>query len=318
MDDYIKRGKFYPPHPNHLLFDLDTEIKKVLNFIPTSFQELKYCITHNVKEPNRCIVCGKYTEFLDNVHGFKKFCSRNCSTHYQNRQKEPRLSPLSDDEIRKVILTIKPDNRNLTTSALANVWLNIERYSKEFDIELTNPEKVYVFLNKLTSDDVLCPYCKKHKRLFKSQTLGFRPTCGGVDCIKIHKGHKNRHPANGTTMSDLFNKRKKYGFIYLLQLENTNIFKIGISNHVIRRFRNIKSIEGIKDIKIICSIMIKDYRYHEKILHEHFKNKQVDFNSKFDGYSESFNLEHSDLKYFKDYLTQYITDSINETLKAQT
>ena len=53
---------------------------------------------------------------------------------------------------------------------------------------------------------------------------------------------------------------------------------------------------------------------HEKILHEHFKDKQMDFNIKFDGYSEFFNLNQSDLEYFKNYVNNCITLSIDKAI----
>lgn len=310
LEDYIKRGNRYPPSPGHVLVDLNKEIKKVINFIPKSFQELKYCVEHNVKEPNKCLVCGKHTKFLDNQHGYKVFCSKKCQIHYQNKEKEPRFNLLDDDELRKIICNIAPNRRNLTSSKIANMWINIDNYSKKWDMELTNPEKIYVFLNKITKDDIICPYCKKHKKLFRSQVLGFRPTCGEVNCIKLHKGY-NVKTQNETTMSDLFNKNIEYGFIYLLQINNTKIFKIGISKNVFKRFNCFRD---IKDIKIICSVMIKDYKMHEKILHEHFKDKQMDFNIKFDGYSEFFNLNQSDLEYFKNYVNNCITLSIDKAI----
>lgn len=308
LDDYIKRCKRYPPFPNHITFNLDKEINERLSFTPKTFQELKYCLKNNIKEPSKCLVCGKPTEFLDNKHGYKRFCGKKCQNYYQNKEKEPRLSSLNDDEIRNLILSISPDHRNLTCFRIANVWINIDNYSKEWGVKLTNPEKVYVFLNKLNKDDVICPYCKTHKKLFKSQVLGYRITCGRLNCIKIHKGYKIT-TKNEITMSDLFNGNNGYGFIYLLQIDNTNIFKIGITKNIFRRFSNFKDINGIK---IKCSVLIKDYKKHEKILHEHFKNKQVEFRDKFDGYSEYFNLQDSDLEYIKNYLYKYIENSIYE------
>ena len=43
-----------------------------------SFIERRYCISHNIKETPKCVICNKKLKFISNVVGYQKTCSKEC------------------------------------------------------------------------------------------------------------------------------------------------------------------------------------------------------------------------------------------------
>ena len=86
-------------------------------------------------------------------------------------------------------------------------------------------------------------------------------------------------------------RRPKLVNIYLLQVGDSNIYKIGYtSNSVKERLRTVRYY--IKDIKLISYVFCKFEL--EKILHTKFKDKNNKNNF---GYTEYFELNNEDVDY---------------------
>ena len=275
--------------------------KKYLNFQAESFPELIYCIRNHIKERPKCKNCGQNDcRFHFITDGFKQFCSRRCQISSHNTEFIPQESKLSDDEIREIIKQIKPDVRNLMNKKIADVFINIYNYSKE-ERNLTNKERIYLFLNKIPLSEIYCPYCGE-KKLFNSQVVGYKKTCGRVNCISEckHPNSKNYSDRPNFRVSVNYSSIEKPRFLYVLKSPSKNIFKIGIATNPEKRFRTLK--KNIDDLEVVYCVYIQKANILEQKLHKIFEDKKVYFDIAFDGFTEYFSLTKSDLHYIKDLL----------------
>jgi len=63
--------------------------KKLFDFEPSGFNEMRYLITHNLKKPPKCKNCEALTSFINFNQGYRLFCSQRCQMDYNNSFKEP-------------------------------------------------------------------------------------------------------------------------------------------------------------------------------------------------------------------------------------
>lgn len=96
--------------------------------------------------------------------------------------------------------------------------------------------------------------------------------------------------------------------MYVLASKSNQIYKIGISNNVHRRIRELNS-EYVDFILInFYDLNSNDHSMKlEKALHQHFKDKQCkDFiETDLDGKTELFNLNEEDVQYIDTYIKDY-------------
>lgn len=284
----------------HYQLEFLSKFNDIVNFKTKNIYEVKYCYDHGLKDRPRCPVCNQSLEFVSLSSGYHKFCSLKCQMSNNNSLKTPKLSSLSDDEIREYLKTIPKDRRNLTNQKYADVYNNIYNYSSN-DKDLKNAERLFLFMNKLPVSYTICPYCKIRKKIFKSSEVGYSKTCGYVNCIKLHR-YPNTKPASYTDARIGSNRSEKLKdcFLYVLRSNQNNFYKIGISLDPILRLRNLKNV--IDDFEIVFCVFLKNANTIEKELHNKFRNKKSIITETFDGYSECFDLNDNDIRYIKDYL----------------
>lgn len=297
--DFLKNATHSEVICKHYYFKFQKFFNEIVDFDTKSFLEVKYCYEHGYRSRPKCY-CGKDLTFTVYTQGYHKFCSTQCQLKYNNSEKEPKLSSLTDDEVRKVINKIKPDRRNLTNEKFANVYLNVYNYSQN-DPNLSNRERLFLFLNKKTSNYSICPYCKKYKKIFKSSVTGYTQTCGHLFCINASKNAQVTTKPN-VLVSRTSNYQMYDGFIYVLYSPNHDMFKIGIATNPLTRLNELK--KDIPDLIISYCWYVHEACIYERELHEHFKSKQIIFEETFDGYTEYFKLSESDVKYIKDYINE--------------
>lgn len=297
--DFIDRGgtlqlrKFYRDYwLNHA--------KGEVNFEPASWSELRYCILNGITDRPRCKTCGKECEFVSDYYGYRDYCSITCQLYNNNSIKESKLSDLNDDAIRELLLSISPDVRNRCNEDVANVFINIENYSRSFGMDLSDREKIYIFLMRLTPDDIMCPYCKTHKRKFISQVAGYRKTCGRYLCATC--ASRGVMPRDSSKTNEPFHPKFETitdSFLYVLKF-SSGVYKIGISCNPKARAKKLSKSYG--DYTIIMCVYVKETAKLENELHDHFRNQRVNPDFNHDGYSELFNLSDDDIKWIKNRL----------------
>lgn len=210
-----------------------------LNFKTNNMSELKYCIDNNIKERPKCksSTCNNKVNFSKSyTNGFRDYCSHKCQMYENNRIKESRKSELSDDEIRKIIDKVPLDLRNMTKVEIADNIGNINEYVDKIQTNLPVKERIYIFIfmNKLTIDDIICPICKTNFKQFYTQGVGYRSTCKNEKCRK----------AFGKASSLLDS-----GYLYVLCSKEEDIFKIVISLNTNKRLIGLR--RSLKDLDIV-------------------------------------------------------------------
>lgn len=275
------------------------ECDKVLGYETRSIQELRYCIINKIEELPTCQTCGGAVDFHCAAVGFRKFCSAKCQNIYHNSQKEVGRVSLSDDEIRDLILRVGIDHRNLHNEEVAGCFENVLDYTNEVYKPLKTNEALYIFLNKLTKSDIMCPVCEVRKRKFISQGQGYRETCGCKSCVYgiIHDVYyEGSDPvAKGpySIRGDI--EYRESGFVYIISSEFSGLTKIGVSQDPVSRIKMIS--KDIEDVKMInCFYIKKGLVDLERHLHEKYRDKQVLLDSQIAGYTEWFKLSDDDVK----------------------
>ena len=255
-----------------------------LNFKTNNMSELKYCIDNNIKERPKCksSTCNNKVNFSKSyTNGFRDYCSHKCQMYENNRIKESRKSELSDDEIRKIIDKVPLDLRNMTKVEIADNIGNINEYVDKIQTNLPVKERIYIFMNKLTIDDIICPICKTNFKQFYTQGVGYRSTCKNEKCRK----------AFGKASSLLDS-----GYLYVLYSKEEDIFKIVISLNTNKRLIGLR--RSLKDLDIVyCFYLDEKLTETERMLHEKFMHKHSYPSIKFDGHTEFFKLDKNDLKF---------------------
>lgn len=308
--DFITNHNIVSSQISKVYDNLIKDAFKLIDFEVDNIVELKYCILNNIKEKPKCKCCGKPVKFHTFTTGYRTFCSSKCQLEYNNTKKEPELSNLSDNEIREIISKIPADRRNLTNPKIAKVFLNIKKYSEKIN-DLEDRERIYLFQNKVNVDDVYCPICKTHKRLFKTQNLGYHKSCGRCQCIiKIRNEEEIIRTENNIYLPRNGYKKARDCFIYLLYSKKLNAYKIGISNNPFRRIEEIR--KGVSDIEPLTVMYLKNASLLEIDLHNKFKDNRVQFDHTFDGYSEFFYLNQKELRYVYDRIEIEQRELLNE------
>lgn len=137
------------------------------------------------------------------------------------------------------------------------------------------------------------------KKIFASQGLGYKKTCGRVNCINIskNKNHFNNNEFNIRTSKG--GSSFDNGFLYVLKSDFHDFVKIGITQDPVSRLSSLR--KNINDFRIVdCFWLNENLSKIEKELHNIFKLKKVIFDDTFDGYSEIFYLDNIDITYIKD------------------
>lgn len=271
--------------------------KKLINFEPTSFTEIIYCVRNDIVDRPKCKECEEMTQFTVYKNGYRTFCSQKCQIIYNNKQKEIKESDLSDNEIRELISKIPLDHRNLSNEIIASNFVNISNYSKHFG-NLTITEKIYVFFNKLSLNDISCETCNKIK-IFKSQGIGYTKTCGRKSCIDVARFGTSYYKENDLNIKVAKGGESfENGFLYILFSQSLSAYKIGISQDPISRLYSLR--KNINDLEIKeCCWLNADLGKTEKEFHNIFNGKKAIFERSFDGYTEFFYLEQDDINFMK-------------------
>lgn len=101
--------------------------------------------------------------------------------------------------------------------------------------------------------------------------------------------------------NDMIDLKRGCGCVYIMQLGDTNLFKIGYSNDVDRRRAQIQAKCPIP-ITVIYERWGHDYRFFERVLHKEFEKKRVK--------GEWFKLSASDLMTIQNKYTDHTTNLI--------
>ena len=271
-----------------------------LGYETRSIQELKYCLINKIEKLPTCHYCGNPVLFNSPKAGFRKFCSAKCQNIHHNSQKEVRRANLSDDEVRERILNEPIDSRNLHNEVVAGCFENVLEYTNNIFKPLKTNEALYIFLNKLTKDDIMCPVCEVRKRKFISQGQGYRDTCGCKTChygVRFDTYYEGGYDpvAKGpySIRGDI--EYRESGFIYIIKSEFSGLTKIGVSQDPVSRIKMIS--KDIEDVKMInCFYLKKGLVDLEKHLHEKYKSSQFLLDPQIAGYTEWFKLSDDDVK----------------------
>lgn len=271
---------------------------KFVDFTPVSMTELIYCFRNNIRSRPKCKECSNDTEFTVYKDGYRKFCSQKCQMKYNNKLKEPKKSTNTIDEIRNIIEKIPLDLRNLSKSDIADNYLNILDYTKDFT-DVSVPERIHIFQTNLSINDITC-FCGGKKN-FVSQGVGYKKTCGKKICIGLVKNPNYYNEKDININVSKGGASFESGFLYVLKSKNISAYKIGISQDPLGRLNDLR--KSINDFEIIqCYWIMEGLSKTEKYLHNIFQYKRKQFDNTFNGYTEIFDLNTQDLKYIKDYM----------------
>lgn len=303
IDDFLK--KYHAPqriHKNTKKFiKYYPQQRKFIKFDTENFAEIFYCYRNGLNDRPTCSNenCSEKCEFVTTKYGFRKYCSQKCQLHDNNIEKVPQRSDKSNLEIRTHINKIPLDRRNLTNREIQKYYLNIEDYSKWLFNQPTN-ERIYIFMNKLNESDITC-VCGD-KKSFYSQGVGYKLSCGKNSCI--HQAWRGDSYYKEDVLNAYRNKNgqtTETGFLYVLESKELTAHKIGIAVNPIKRFN--KLLKSVPDLKMkICIFIERGLYKKEKYLHKLYKNKNVIFESSFDGYTEYFHLTPEDIESIREYL----------------
>ena len=271
-----------------------------LGYETRSPHELKYCLINKIESLPVCQLCGGSVEYNGPAYGFRKFCSAKCQNTYHNSQKEVRRADLSDDEVRELILKEPIDSRNLHNEVVAGCFENVLEYTNNIFKPLKPNEALYIFLNKLTKDDIMCPVCEVRKRKFISQGQGYRDTCGCKTCqygarfdIYYEGGYDPVAKGPYSIRGDI--EYRESGFIYIIKSDFSGLTKIGISQDPVSRIKMIS--KDIEDVRLINCFYIKSGLINlEEHLHDMYRDNQVLLDPQIAGYTEWFKLSEDDVK----------------------
>jgi len=278
------------------------DAKKLINFEPVNMTEIIYCFRNNLTDRPKCKQCDNETTFTVFKKGFRSFCSQQCQIEFNNKTKEIKKSNLSYNQIVNGINKIALDHRNLSNEFIASNFINILEFTSDFK-DIPTSERIYIFVNNLSVNDIHCPTCKSKKR-FKSQGVGYSATCGKKICLGIY-----RHPETYYNEFD-FNIRVnkggasyKSGFLYILKSELRDGFKIGITQDPNSRIKSLR--KSTPDLQIEdCFWLSEQLSETEQSLHKIFENKQIHFQNSFDGHTEFFYLDKDDIKFIRDKINE--------------
>ena len=283
------------------------ECDKALGYETRSIQELKYCIINKIESLPTCQQCGGGVEFNGPTAGFRKFCSAKCQNIYHNSQKPIGRVDLSDDEVRDLISSVGIDHRNLHNETIASCFDNVIDYSNTVFKPLKVNEALYIFLNKLTTSDVMCPVCEVRKRKFISQGRGYLKTCGCKSCvygIRHDVYYEGTEPVSKGPYSIHGGiEYRESGFIYIIKSEFSGLTKIGVSQDPVARIKAIS--RDIEDVELVNCFYIKSGLVNlEKFIHDKYRDKQVLLESQIAGYTEWFRLDESDVTDIEEFINE--------------
>lgn len=281
---------------------------KRLGYETRSPHELRYCLINKIESLPVCQLCGGSVEYNSPAYGFRKFCSAKCQNTYHNSQKEVRRADLSDDEVRERILKEPIDSRNLHNEVVAGCFENVLEYTNNIFKPLKTNEALYVFLNKLTKGDIMCPVCTVRKRKFISQGQGYRVTCGCKTChygahfgVYYEGGYNSVAKGPYSIRGDV--EYRESGFIYIIKSDFSGLTKIGISQDPMSRIKMIS--KDIEDVRLISCFYIKSGLINlEEHLHAKYRDKQVLLDPQIAGYTEWFKLSDEDIENVEEFISE--------------
>lgn len=129
--------------------------------------------------------------------------------------------------------------------------------------------------------------------------------CNTCDSIVEQTPHS--HLAGLSTCSCYTNKNLENTLVYVLKSDD--IYKIGITNNIIRRLKRLNTTKDMDFKCILQSPILGFQKSHklEQLLHKHFKDKQCkDFlDTDLAGKTELFNLDEEDIQFIDEYIKDY-------------
>lgn len=162
--------------------DLYKNNSHFFNNLSSDYTKSCWLLYHNINKNPICLEKSCSNELNIKVKNISSFCSSSCSNKHLNRKREWKESNLSDNEIKKIILSKKPDNRNPNhDNDIANIFINIVKWSDKFNLSnISNKEKIYHYLHNIT----VIPkcLCGKNKK-FNNGTVGYFNTCTNNKCV---------------------------------------------------------------------------------------------------------------------------------------
>jgi endogenous inhibitor of DNA gyrase (YacG/DUF329 family) len=284
-----------PGTKNYIRFFEDA--KSLMNFEPINMTEIIYCFRNNLTSRPKCKECGNETKFTVFKNGFRTFCSQQCQIKFNNKIKEIKKSILSYDQIVEGINKIALDHRNLSNEFIASSFINILEFTSEFK-NIPPSERIYIFVNNLSFNDVHCSTCQTKKR-FKSQGVGYSATCGKKICIGMYKSpdtYYNEFDLNIRVCKG--GSSFESGFLYILKSNSRKGFKIGITQDPNTRLKALKKFTPDLQIED-CFWLSEQVHETEQYFHKFFENKQINFQDSFDGHTEFFYLDKDDIKFIR-------------------
>ncbi len=299
VEDFLSKTISLQHNPGTRLYDTFFEKGcNYVNFTPVSMTELIYCYRNNIVDRPKCKECINDVVFTTYNKGYRVFCSQSCQMKHNNKHKEIKKSDKSIPEIIEIVKSVPLDLRNLTKYEIADNFINILEHTKEF-VDISVKERIYVFVNNLSVVDTLCT-CGD-KKIFASQGVGYKKTCGRINCINISKNENYFNDNEYNIRVCKGGGSFESGFLYIMRSDFNNFIKIGISQNPISRLLALR--KSINDFRIIeCFWLNKNLSKTEKELHKLYEHKKVFFDDVFDGHSEIFSLDCDDIRCIKDYI----------------
>jgi len=297
INKFCSNNKSKNPNPQSNIYKF--WFSKMSNFIDVNnlkssnnFNEMKFIIHNKLKTVPKCVYCNNSVHW--NGNSYHSFCSQTCQIKYNNSSKELKLSNLDDRTIRNIILETPVDRRNTTNKKIADVFLNIHNYSKKFNMELSDREKIFIFVNEKQKADIICVCGNKKK--FNSQIKGYFKTCTRKKCISVYKGCETIDESSINECASRNGTKTQKGYIYVCRAVN-DVYKIGLTKHPESRLNTYKNIFDDFEL-IISSYVMSDLYVLEKNIHSKYSDKRTYIHD-FGGKSETFRLDASNLKYIK-------------------